>query len=214
MHARRGRGPGEHRRTSRRIGGRQRRARVLIVVGGEVTENEYFNHLRQEAEQRQIALTVTVVPHGAPRRIVKKAQELVRKDRDAARLDEGNRWDKVYAVTDVDAYGDQISGLLSESLGPVELVISNPCFEVWLVCHSAETPELTCSGLQHQAARLGLVGGKRNKHPVLSRLTTAAFMDAEMRAKRLRQRHERAGHVFPEDVPSTQVDRIVRHLLG
>ena len=50
----------------------------------------------------------------------------------------------------------------------MELIITNPCFEVWLVDHLVCCPGAytEAKDAEHKAAELGIVGGSRDKHVV------------------------------------------------
>jgi hypothetical protein len=54
----------------------------------------------------------------------------------------------------------------------VELVVSNPCFEVWLIDHliSCADAYTITRDVERKAVELGLTEGERNKHVVYERL--------------------------------------------
>ncbi|MCL2090837.1 MAG: RloB family protein [Micrococcales bacterium] len=174
-----------------------------------MTEKRYFDMV--ERQLRTVNVKV-VASHRDPGGLVEKARALL--DADAAEAadhhDQGNRWDRVYVVTDVDEFAPQLTHLQDRvRLEGIDLVVSNPCFEVWLVCYQAR-PVADGRGVRQQARDLGLVTGPRGKDPVLGRLED--FDRAERMARELRAAHQRNGVVFPHDAPSTRVDEVVRFL--
>lgn len=94
---------------------RRERAHLLVVCGGEKTEADYFAGLKQLCRAR-----VTVKSKGdSPLKLVGYAARL----RDQYR----EEFDEVWCVVDV-------AKAEADKLG-VELAISNPCFEFWLLLH-------------------------------------------------------------------------------
>jgi hypothetical protein len=177
-----------------------------------VTEARYFEHVKRRV---QAQVHVDVTSQGLdPEKLVDLARDRIDKDRrDAeAHEDPENLWDRVYVVTDVDDFAPAIKRLQDDptSLEGIDLVVSNPCFEVWLVCHTDETPKADRREVKTQAKRLGLVTGRNDKKPVMERLSESA--GAERVAKQLRDRHHRCGTGFPDDAPSTHVDVVLRFL--
>ncbi len=175
-----------------------------------MTESRYFN----EIKRRFPGVSLTVLARGKdPDDLVARARALRDDDERQARDcdDEDNRLDRVYVVTDVDDFGPQLVRLRNDprALEGIELVISNPCFEVWLVCHKTR-PDRDRRRVQQQAKELGLVTGPNSKEPVLSALTDVD--KAERMAQHLRDCHRRDGVRFPDDVPSTSVDTVVAYL--
>ncbi|MCL2849226.1 MAG: RloB family protein [Micrococcales bacterium] len=203
---------GDPRSTRRAVGTRTPHARVAIVVGGTVTEPRYFNEVKGWFPK----VNLTVVAHGRhPEDLVARARKLVSDDAAQAQdhKDRDNRLDRVYVVTDVDDFTPQLLRLRSDprALDGVDLVISNPCFEVWLVCHKTR-PDHDRRRVQQQAKDLGLVTGHNGKDPVLAELTNVA--QAEQMARQLRVEHERNSASFPADAPSTRVDEIIAYMRG
>ena len=84
----------------------------------------------------------------------------------ASRSADGLR--RAYVVTDVGeltAQQFQDARRICKDSG-IELAISNPCLEVWLVDHLARCPDSHSEtrGVERRAADLGIVGGSGNKH--------------------------------------------------
>jgi hypothetical protein len=112
----------ENRRT-RRPPVRGERIQVLIVCGGAATEPSYFRGLKKE--RRSPAVRVVVEGKGVdPVSLVRFAAQ----KRDSLGCDE------VWCVVDVDDF-DVAEAIAAAKRKDVNLAISNPCFEYWLLLH-------------------------------------------------------------------------------
>lgn len=88
----------------------------------------------------------------------------------------------------------------------IQLAVSNPCFELWLILHYEEqTGFLTTEDAERQSRTLDGRDGKR--------LDAAAYMGsrqmAAQRAVRLIRRHERDGTLFPHNNPSSTMHELL-----
>jgi hypothetical protein len=159
-------------------------------------------------------LEVRIVAKGKdPNNLIDHAPHLLNQDSADARRDGAPHdiYDQAWVVTDVDEFADQLRTLRRQKRERLDLIISNPCFEVWLVLHLDANPKSEGKAVREQARQLGLVTGPGNKAPVLGKLD--GFFDvARGRAEKLRQRHDRDGQRFPHDAPSTQVDLAVAQI--
>lgn len=104
---------------------RSTRPTFLIVTNGEVTEKQYFEHFRRLVPSLQIK----TIKGASPKEVVKKANQF---SREAKR--EGAQYAKVWAVFDLDNFGEEIKDLKQLRQSCV-LITSIPCFEVWLIWH-------------------------------------------------------------------------------
>lgn len=102
---------------------------ILIMIQGQVTENEYFSRLiHSRGWNEGVAITITVESE-APDIMVGKAEQL------------NTEYDYVYVVTDVDDYTNaQFSNAFGKTQrksnrNSLRLVVSNPKFELWLCAH-------------------------------------------------------------------------------
>jgi hypothetical protein len=107
----------------RPAGARQERRTVLIVTNGKRTEVDYFNALREEPWVTVHKVVVKFQP-GDPRTAVHRA----------AAIRDDNEYDEAWAVCDVDEYDVQPAMKTARDRG-VELTLSVPSFEVWLILH-------------------------------------------------------------------------------
>lgn len=147
---------------------RPRKKRYLVVTNGEVTEPQYFKGLEKE-------LSDVVIEVRSFRRDPSTLAEIASGLKDSeSRSGSGSKgtpvdgFRKIYVVTDVDDYTSQQlqkARRICKEAG-MEFVISNPCFEVWLIDHLMACPISCCnsSAAQDKAAELGIVYGSRNKH--------------------------------------------------
>jgi hypothetical protein len=106
--------------------GRARQLRpghVLIVSGGQRTEPGYF---RGMSKNRGVRLKVRVKVD-SPANLVRYAQSIFTTD----------EYDRVWCVVDADAFDIEAARAAAERLD-VELAVSEPCFEVWLLLHFAD----------------------------------------------------------------------------
>lgn len=203
------------RNQSRKNGGRARRERHLLVSGGIATEKDYFGYVQDALSAS--GTTLKFVPDGRnPAYLLDVAIELKEEDRrEAKRLnDTDNMFKRVWVITDTDNFAPEIQGLVPRALkAGVELIVSNPCFELFLVLHDhAYAKYCEATQIQAEAKRLALTTGRNNKNVVVDKLE-GKFANAEVFSQQLRQRHERDGKFFPANNPSTDVDTVVRALL-
>lgn len=112
------------------------RPSVLICCEGRVTEPSYFNGLKNELRIRLVH--IEVVPAGPnPKTIVDYAVERKKEaEREARRKRDANlKYDEVWCVFDVDSHPRIPEAKQKAVANGVELAISNPCFELWLLLH-------------------------------------------------------------------------------
>ena len=93
----------------------------------------------------------------------------------------------------------------------IEVAVSNPCFEIWLVLHAREqTAYIDRHDVQRLANALGLCDGKRIPDTAWATLG-ATFETAKDRARALGDRHVGNGSPRGEN-PSTDVWQLVDRL--
>jgi hypothetical protein len=113
---------------TRRIDVRSQRRTLLVVTNGERTERDYFDALKLEP---WVIVTLRVkFERGTAENAVTKAIRVLNND----------EYDAVWAVCDVDEE-DVSKAIRWAENSEVELALSAPCFEVWLILHnSAKCP--------------------------------------------------------------------------
>lgn len=120
----------------RRRSTREAKPRLLVVCEGEVTEVDYLAGITGYF----VSLPVTVEPLGLgadPYHVVRtaidqrdEADKEARKTRDANR-----RFEEVWCLVDVDEHERLPDALRLASREAVNVAVSNPCFELWLLYH-------------------------------------------------------------------------------
>ena len=112
---------------------------------------------------------------------------------------------------DFDEHPNLSQAITEAAQSGIEVAVSNPCFELWLVLHlQDQTAYTTRSAVQRHSARLNLTSGKQLPDGALDILVDA-FEIAKQRAKALDQRHQDNGSP-PRSNPSTDVWRLVDRL--
>lgn len=88
-------------------------------------------------------------------------------------------YENIWVVVDVDDFHDHSKAAKICKDNGIELIISNPCFEVWVLDHmKACPPSYTLTpDVESAAARAGIVGGNRNKY-VNDELIDSEHLDA------------------------------------
>lgn len=94
-----------------------------MLCGAKVTEPEYFSGLKRHLRNSAVKVVVKKKPVD-PTALV----------RHAARVREAGDYDEVWCVVDVDQYELEDAVNLARKV-EVNLAISNPCFEYWLLLH-------------------------------------------------------------------------------
>jgi hypothetical protein len=190
--AARTRRPGVSRETDlrRRSGIRPSRDTVLLLTNGTSTERRYFDGLRFEP---WIQVTMQIATRSAePDVLVDKA----------IALQEENDYDQVWVVCDVDEFDVSSAITKTARTDGVDLVLSAPCFEVWLILHkSAQCPGFNTATQADKHLRKLMPSWEKQ------RLKFCDFSEDVFTAvQRARQRGEP-----PETNPSTAVWRIIEH---
>lgn len=184
-------------------GTRPVRRTMRLYVEGEATEVEYIDALRRLPQVRDsLAVTIVIAMRGAvPLTLVSQA----RNDRKRSDLDIDELW-CVFDVEQPQQHPNLREAVSMARANGIRLAVSNPCFELWLILHLAEQTAFLSTD---DAVRLRRqLDGSGSKH-----LDPTEYMEhravASARAARLRDRHTRNGTLFPDDDPSTSVDKLV-----
>lgn len=184
-----------------------RDARLFVIATeGEHTEPLYFRMFqRDERGRHNPRLKIEVLPstegQSAPRFLIERLQRF----HDEHGLGEG---DELWLVMDVDRQGDALREVTREvaHMGG-ECAVSNPCFELWLLCHLDEHPhELSCKAL---GARIrAQAPGVYQKN----RLDEAFFRRRVQTAIDCAQRHDEAPEAPWPSARGTHVYKLVERL--
>jgi hypothetical protein len=79
---------------------------------------------------------------GVPKTVVATAKRMKKEAEEAAKREEDDnlRYEKVWAVFDVDDHPNMPDAVQMARDNEIELAISNPSFELWLFLHFADSP--------------------------------------------------------------------------
>ena len=141
-----------------------------------------------------------------PLKVVERAIHL--RDKKKA---EGVPFDAVWAVIDVDEHSGLSAALALAKAEGVKIVLSNPCFEVWLALHEkSHGAHLTSQAAGDLARSLGVCTGKHINEPQLM----GKYEIARGNAQLLRNTHARAGRISPQNNPSTNADDLIEEMIA
>ncbi|MEU3216397.1 RloB family protein [Streptomyces sp. NPDC006971] len=187
-------------------GARPEQRRFLIYCEGECTEHQYFKGLRAELRALPVAVCLGG-EHGEPKSLVKAAIE----HKNRAPSSASDRWtayDEVWCVIDVEApvpHEGLADALKLARRNGIEVALTNPCFELWLLLHFQDVRGY-CTSAEAQKAleKLGSCGYSVSRKHLVYESLRDGHTQAEELARALRGRKK--GHA---DNPWTDVDRLV-----
>ena len=167
------------------------------MCGSARTEEVYLRGLRDAAANRAVDVTVVNRPKD-PLKVVRSAVELAERGR--------RDFDQVWCVFDVDDF-DIASAVRAAKQQGVELAVSNPCFELWLLLHH-EACNGHCRGCGAVMPKLKKhVKGYDKSRPRFADFS-AGVVDACDRARAL----DPTGNAFGAN-PSSSVWRLVETIV-
>ncbi len=202
------RGRAGDRPLKRRVAVRQPRKTLLIFCEGKRTEPEYLDALKRQPAIRDVAAVDLRVETGhggsVPKTLVSMAIEARRRA-----ADEEGEIDEFWCVFDVEwprNHPDLKEAAERARQAGIELAISNPCFELWLILHFQDHARWSDNDDARRLRRQ--LDGSPDKG-----LDAAKYMplfgDAAQRAAELDERHRRNGTAFPDDNPSSGMHRLI-----
>jgi hypothetical protein len=204
--ARRNRG----RKPGRRPPFREPKPIVLIICEGQNTEPQFFDGFRRACRNSRVDIKLAP-EHGVPKTVVEIAKRYKQEaEEDAVREHDDNlAYDSVWCVFDIDEHpyvGD--ARQMARDNG-IDLAISNPCFELWLLLHFRDNP-----GMQHRdrlQAMLTAYVPEYDKH-IEYTTYSAGYPQAVVRAKRMDQSAENDNESGRN--PTTGVYRLTELIRG
>ncbi|MGW1180359.1 RloB family protein [Streptomyces drozdowiczii] len=191
-------------------GVRPEQRRYLIYCEGECTEVQYFRGLK--AELRTLPVSICVgSEHGEPKSLVRAAvQHMGRASRSPQ--DRWTEYDEVWCVIDVEApvpHPGLDEALLLARRHGIEVVLTNPCFELWILLHFQDVLGYhTSEEAQRALEKLGVAGYSASRKHLNFGDVTVGHTDAAGRARSLRS----SGVDGLRANPWTDVDRLVARL--
>lgn len=180
-----------------------------------MTEKEYFEYVRKSLANSPLKLDVEAKGRN-PAALLSRAIDLRDEDKREARRnnDRENVYRGVWVVTDTDDFTAELVDLIAVAASEgIDLIISNPCFELFMVLHDRDyAKHCETAQIQAVAKKIDMLTGGNGKSIIFDKIL-GNFEQAEVYSHGLRRRHERDGKSFPNDNPSTSVDLIVRTLI-
>jgi hypothetical protein len=159
------------------------RRRLLIVCEGVVTEPDYLYGLERWARNNTVQIDIPP-EHGVPLTLVRRAEALAEQAKSAAKR-EGDAflaYDEVWCAFDIDEHPNIDDACQLARARGIQLAVSNPCFELWILLHFRESP-----GALHRRTLQRMVGEYLpgyDKHLDFERVAPG-LEDAVRRARRL-----------------------------
>lgn len=192
------------RRQGRRPAFRDPKPTILVVSEGEVTEPEYLRGFQRAWRNPRVTIEVAK-EHGVPKTLVRIAKQHKEEanTRAAQEKDDNLSYDSVWCLFDIDEHPEIGEAKEMARDNGIELAISNPCIELWLLLHFQDNP-----GAQLGAKMLALLKKhvpKYDKH-VDYAMYAAGYSQAAVRAERLGQAAEEADE--PHRNPTTGVYKL------
>lgn len=108
---------------------RQENEVILIVCEGKTTEKNYLNRLKDFFSLSNVSINIISGKDSDPLKIVKFAKEKSKE----------NSYDKIYCVFDKDTHSTFNRAKQKCEKYKFEAIISNPCFEFWILLHFTYT---------------------------------------------------------------------------
>ena len=175
---------------------------LRVLTEGERTEPDYlFVWVRRNAR-----VHLDLADRGmTPDALVRRAKEHLQGQ---PRRRSGRDFDQIWCVFDTDQHENLPHAITDARQSGIEVAVSNPCFELWLVLHLREqTAYIDRHDVQRLSRDLGLSNGKRIAATASSTLVDS-FQAAKERAQALDQRHA-GNNSAARSNPSTDVWRLV-----
>ncbi len=183
---------------------------MLIVCEGAITEPQYLLGFTRACRNPRVRIEVSD-EHGDPKFLVETAKQRKKQaEEDAAREHDDNlAFDSVWCVCDVDDHHRLTDAKHMARDNEIDLAVSNPCFELWLLLHFRDSP-----GMQHRdkiRAMLRAEVPDYDKHVDYPKYA-AGYPQAVTRAARMDESAERDGEAGRN--PSTGVYKLTEVIRG
>jgi hypothetical protein len=152
------------RRPGRRKPFRDPLPRILVLCEGKATERDYLNGFRSWGKNPRVRVEIASESGVDPLTLVTEARHRKQAaEQDARRQNDDNIiYESVWCVFDVDQHAHVAEARQAASQHGIELAISNPCFELWLILHFEDPPgPRTCKQLTQRLRKHDPGYGKR-----------------------------------------------------
>lgn len=198
------------RRPARRAAFRDPKPVILVVTEGEVTEPEYLRGY--ESACRNARVNIEFGPeHGVPKTLVELAKQSKQEAESRAKSekDANLAYDSVWCVFDIDEHPAVGEAQQMARDNGIDLAISNPCFELWLLLHFRDNPGM--NDRTQVRAMLAKYVPDYDKHVEYANYA-AGYHEAVKRASRMDKAAEKAGESNRN--PTTGVYRLTESIRG
>lgn len=191
----------------------RRLARVLLVCGGK-TEFNYFATLKRvRGTELRAALTIKEIGAGSPEVTVREAAKLRNADRNF------ERDDHCACLLDVEPHDESMVQSLERALAlaekeRIQVYVSNPCFEVWLLAHHDSARHRFADSAGADALLKATCGQDKqslNANPRLFEELVRRVDEATTTTRTLCRRHATDASSYPDDGLTT-VHELVQFL--
>lgn len=173
------------------------------------TELAYFAHVRDRLHEPGVIVKSVRGRSSDPVAVVQTAID----ERDGVRQSGSPpEYYQVWAVFDHDGRTPRVREAQSlATRNGIAVGFSNPCFEVWLLWHVIDFMK-SCDQKEVERALLGSIPGYVKGSGLDARPFAGRLSQASDRAAKARAVHDRAGCVFPDARPTTDLDRTLSAL--
>lgn len=180
---------------------------IRVHTEGRVTEPKYLEQLARRHRDR---IRIVLGESGAvPMTLVDQACRDV--DDNRSRRREDPLYDEIWCVFDVDEHPNVKGAIARARQKGVQLAISNPCFELWLILHLRDqTAHIDRHDAQRLANQHGIIEGKEVRSEMFDQLEDR-YEEARQRARMLDRKHDGDGSP-PGSNPSTGVWRLIESI--
>lgn len=183
---------------------RELRRIIRVLTEGKVTEPGYLRML--ERNGINVKIEIDLKDTGVPLTLVQRAREYQRLNKK-----KNPDFDEIWCIFDVDQHPNLKSAIQEALDSNINIAISNPCFELWLVLHyQDQTSHINRRDIQKVAKRLGILKGKHLTEDSKDKVRES-YEDAKSRAQRLEKWHKSKNSKSWEN-PSSQMWKFVDRL--
>lgn len=193
----------------RRVSNAAARRSILVFTEGEKTEVAYLEAWVR-ANRERVVLKIDERHGYSPLEMVKLAVELRKADRRSERRGEGAAWPELWCVFDVDEHPHLQQAINLARGNGINLAISNPCFELWLVLHDRDQ-QAWISRNEVQALAESIFHIRKTLNAGATEQILAGLDDAIERARKLGERHLLDGNDRNEN-PSSGMGELMSSL--
>ncbi len=192
----------------RRVPGKRDQRRVIrVLTEGAVTEPTFLAQWARRSQNIHIDFGESGM---APLSLVERARSHEKANRKRSGRP-GHDFDEIWCIFDVDEHPHLAQALNEARQSGIQVALSNPCFELWLVLHyQDQTAHIERRDVQRLASALGTVDGKRLRPAAVDDLVDQ-YGEAKRRAQDLDARHLRNGldrHSNPSSNIWELIDRL------